>query len=422
MSTLERMVAPVDDRWPAGEDLPADALAQVLLASQLLGSDRAVANFGGGNTSAKGRTVDHAGREVDAIWVRGSGSDLATMEAKDFTPLRLAELLPLLQRAEMSDEDMVAHLVCCQLDPAAPRSSIETLLHAFVPAPHVHHTHPDAINVLAGTREGERLVGECFGDEAVWIPYIRPGFTLAKQVGTAVGENPGLRLVVLANHGLVVWGHSAEEAYRRTIEVINRAAEFVNARTADTPRFGGSPGPGLDRRELLREVLPALRGAVSEERSKVLVVDTSPRAVEFVSSRDAAELVSVGAACPDHLVHTKRLPLWVPFDPEREDAATLVGRVRTLAARYRGDYRGYVERNRDGGTEPADPDARIVLVQNVGLIGVGTSPREALLSRDLYHRAIEVMAGAHAPRGFHSLTEQEGFAGADLPLGLYQTA
>ena len=420
MSTLERMVALVEDRWPAGEDVPDDALGQVLLASHLLGSDRAVANFGGGNTSAKGRTTDHVGRDLDAIWVKGSGSDLATVEAKDFTPLRLDEVLPLFDREEMSDEDMVAHLARCQLDPAAPRSSIETLLHAFVPATHVHHTHPDAINVLAGTREGERLVAECFGDKAAWIPYIRPGFTLAKQVGEAVRENPGLGLVVLAKHGLVVWGDTAEEAYRRTIEVINRAAEFVNTKTADTPRFGGSLAPALDRRELLREVLPALRGAVSEERSKVLVFDTSPRAVEFVSSRDAAELVSVGAACPDHLVHTKRLPLWVPFDPEREVVATLVERVRRLAARYRGDYRGYVERNRDTSTEPADPDARIVLIQHVGLIGVGTSPREARLSRDLYHRAIEVMAGAHALGGFTSLTEEESFAVEYWPLELYK--
>jgi rhamnulose-1-phosphate aldolase/alcohol dehydrogenase len=420
VSTLERMVAPVEDRWPTGEDVPDDALGQVLLASHLLGSNRAVANFGGGNTSAKGRTTDHVGRDVDAIWVKGSGSDLATMEAKHFTPLRLGEVLPLFEREEMSDEDMVAHLARCQLDPAAPRSSIETLLHAFVPATHVHHTHPDAINVLAGTREGERLVAKCFGDQAAWIPYIRPGFTLAKQVGTAVRENPGLRLVVLAKHGLVVWGDSAEEAYRRTIDAINRAAEFVNAITADTPRFGGSPGPAPDRRELLRAVLPALRGAVSEERSKILAIDTSPRAVEFVSSRDAAELVSVGAACPDHLVHTKRLPLWVPFDPEREDASTLVERVRTLAAGYRDDYRGYVERNRDSATVPADPDARIVLVQNVGLIGVGASPREALLSRDLYHRAIEVMAGAHALGGFTSLTEEESFAVEYWPLELYK--
>ena len=194
-----------------------------------LGADRTVANVGGGNTSAKGTTVDHVGRTVEAMWVKGSGSDLATMTADDFTALRLDEVLPLLERDAMPDEEMVAHLARCQTDPAAPRSSIETLLHAFIPAPHVHHTHPDAINVLAGTKDGERLVAECFGEEAAWIPYVRPGFTLAKQVGLAVRRNPRLKLVVLAKHGLVVWGDSAEEAYRRTIEVVNRAVEIGRA-------------------------------------------------------------------------------------------------------------------------------------------------------------------------------------------------
>jgi rhamnulose-1-phosphate aldolase/alcohol dehydrogenase len=420
VSTLERMVALAEDRWPAGGEVPDDALGQVLLASHLLGADRAVANYGGGNTSAKGTTADHAGRELDAIWVKGSGSDLATMGPEDFTPLRLDEVLALFERDEMSDEDMVAYLARCQIDPAAPRSSIETLLHAFVPAPHVHHTHPDAINVLAGTRDGERLVAECFGDGAAWIPYIRPGFTLAKQVGGAVRGNPRLRLVVLAKHGLVVWGDSAEEAYRRTIEAVNAAAEFVNARTAELPRFGGSRPRGEVDGELLRAVLPALRGAVSSERSKVLVVDTSTRVQELVSSQDAPELVSVGAACPDHLVHTKRVPLWVPFDPESEDAAVLAERIRSLAAGFRDDYRAYVERFRDAATEPADPDARVVLIQHVGLVGVGTSPREARLSRDLYHRAIEVMAGAHALGGFTSLTEEESFAVEYWPLELYK--
>jgi rhamnose utilization protein RhaD (predicted bifunctional aldolase and dehydrogenase) len=210
MSVVARMIAPVDDRWPTDRaEVPGDALGQVLLASHLLGSDRAVANFGGGNTSAKGTTTDHAGRRIDAMWVKGSGSDLASMQASDFTPLRLQETLPLLERDEMSDEDMVAYLARCQIDPAAPRSSIETLLHAFIPAAHVHHTHPDGINVLAGTPDGERLLAECFGNEAAWIPYIRPGFTLAKQVGLAVRDNHGLKLVVLAKHGLVVWGDSA---------------------------------------------------------------------------------------------------------------------------------------------------------------------------------------------------------------------
>jgi rhamnulose-1-phosphate aldolase/alcohol dehydrogenase len=417
MTTLAQMIAPAEDRWPAS--VPDDALGQVLLASHLLGSDRAVANFGGGNTSAKGSARDHVGRELEVMWVKGSGSDLATMGRGDFTPLRLDEMLAVFDRAEMSDEEMVAHLARCQLDPAAPRSSIETLLHAFVPAPHVHHTHPDGINVLAGTRDGERLVAECFGDEAAWIPYIRPGFTLAKQVGTAVRDNPSLRLVVLAKHGLVVWGDSAEEAYRRTIEVINRAVDFVNATTAGEQRFGGPAAP-TDRADVVSAVLPALRGAVSSERPKVLVVDTSPRAREFVCSRAAPELVGVGAACPDHLVHTKRVPLWIPFDPSHEDADTLVARIRERAAAFREEYRAYVDRHRDDSTEPADPDARVVLIQHVGLVGVGPTTKAARLSRDLYHRAIEVMAGAHALGGFVSLDDAESFAIEYWPLELYK--
>ena len=397
------MIAPVEDRWGG---VSGDALEQVLYASRLLGSDRAVANFGGGNTSAKGRAIDHVGREIEVMWVKGSGSDLATMEREDFTALRLEELLAVFEREELSDEVMVAHLARCQVDPVAPRSSIETLLHAFVPFAHVHHTHPDAINVLAGTRDGERLVAECFGGEAVWVPYIRPGFALAKQVGAAVRENLGLRLVVLAKHGLVVWGESAEEAYRRTVEVINRAVVFVNARTDGLERFDGAAGES--RPELLRELLPTLRGAVSSERAKVLVVDTSPRVMEFVSSRAAPELTDIGAACPDHLVHTKRLPLWIPFDP---DVAVLRERIVERAAAYREAYRAYGD---------ADPDARVVLVQHVGLVGVGISTKRAGLSRDLYHRAIEVMAGAHALGGFVSLDEAESHAIEYWPLELYK--
>lgn len=422
MSVVAQMIARAEDRWPTdASQVPDGALGQVLLASHLLGSDRAVANFGGGNTSAKGTTTDHLGRTIEAMWVKGSGSDLATMQARDFTPLRIEETLPLLERDEMSDEDMVAYLARCQIDPAAPRSSIETLLHAFIPAAHVHHTHPDGINVLAGTKDGERLVAECFGEEAAWIPYIRPGFTLAKQVGLAVRDNPHLKLVVLAKHGLVAWGDTAEEAYKRTIEVINQAVDFVNAKTSGKDRFDGTlDAPALDRDGLLLELLPALRGAVSSERQKVLVIDTSPRVVEFVSSKAAPELTNIGAACPDHLVHTKRVPMWVPFDPASEDATTLRERIRELAARYCANYRAYVDEHVDETTVPSDPDARVVLIQHVGLIGVGSTVKNASLSRDLYHRAIEVMAGAHALGGFTSLTAAESFAVEYWPLELYK--
>src|SRR3712207_3151678 len=180
------------------------------------------------------------------MWVKGAGSDLATMGPQHFTGLKLDEVVPLMERDSMSDEEMVAYLSRCMLDPTMPRASIETLLHAFVPAAHVHHTHPDGINVFAGTADGERLIRECFGDAAAWIRYIRPGFTLSKQVGEAARANPELKLVVLAKHGLVVWGDSAEEAYRRTIEVIDQAVDFANERAAGTPRFGG-PHPHARR-------------------------------------------------------------------------------------------------------------------------------------------------------------------------------
>jgi rhamnulose-1-phosphate aldolase/alcohol dehydrogenase len=323
----------------------------------------------------------------------------------------------------MSDEDMVAYLARCQLDPKMPRASIETLLHAFVPAPHVHHTHPDGINVLAGTADGERLVQECFGDAAAWIPYIRPGFTLSRQVGEAARANPDLKLVVLAKHGLVVWGDSAEEAYRRTIEVINQAVTFVNERTGDTPRFGGRhPAADRARPELLQQLLPAIRGAVSSERAKLLTTDTSERSVEFASSAEAEHLVTVGAPCPDHLVHTKRVPLWIPYDPETDDAETLRERITERAEAFRADYGEYIEAHGDETTEPADPDPRIVLIQHLGLVSTGTTTKTSLIARDLYHRAIEVMAGAQALGEFVSLDAAESFAIEYWPLELYKLA
>src|SRR4051794_9395573 len=411
MSTVTPIIDHVEDLWP--DEVPEGTLDQLVLASHLLGANRAVSNFGGGNTSAKGTAVDHVGREVNVMWVKGSGSDLATMGPEHFTGLRLDEVLPLLERDEMSDEDMVAYLAQCQISPAMPRASIETLLHAFVPAPHVHHTHPDGINVLAGTADGERLIHECFGDEAAWIPYIRPGFTLSKQVGTAVRENPNLKLVVLAKHGLIVWGDTAEEAYRKTIDVINQAVAFVNERTGDVSRFGGRK---LEPAGSMQELLPAIRGAVSSERAKVLLVDTSERVMEFVCSEQAPALVQVGAPCPDHLVHTKRLPLWVSRDDARPE------RIAELAEAYRADYRRYWEQFADDGTPEGDPDPRIVLVEGMGMVSTGTTTKASKVSRDLYHRAIEVMAGAQALGEFVSLDAAESFAIEYWPLELYKLA
>ena len=227
----------------------------------------------------------------------------------------------MLERDEMSDEEMVAHLARCQIDPAAPRSSIETLLHAFIPAPHVHHTHPDGINVLAGTRDGERLVGRVLRRSgSMDSGYIRPGFTLAKQVGARRSRGTRhLKLVVLAKHGLVVWGDTAEGAYKRTIEVIQPGRRLRQCE--DRGRSRGSTARSCARRSDRDAVL--LRGAAGTEGRGV---ERAPQGIgrRHVGERGARvrphrttapQLTDVGAACPDHLVHTKRLPMWVGFDP-----------------------------------------------------------------------------------------------------------
>ena len=394
--------------------------------SNLLGTDRAVANYGGGNTSTKTREKDHSGREVDVLWVKGSGSDLATIEARQFTGLKLDEVLALEDREEMSDEEMVAYLASCQLKPDMPRGSIETLLHAFVPYAQVDHTHPDAINMICCSEGGEALARECFGEEAVWIPYIRPGFTLSKQVGEAMKSNPNAKFVLLAKHGLVTWGETHEESYGRTIEAINRAAEFVASRAGE-PFGGRTVEPPLpDRREeLLAEVLPALRGTLSsgtdEPSHKILRTDFSSEDIlTFVCGRDSKELSQVGAACPDHLVRTKVRPLWVDFDPESEGADELRERLVEGIARYREDYEAYFSRHEEANEEMFDPNPRVVFVQGVGLIAAAKNAKEAALSRDFAFRAINVMRGAHALGGYVSLTEEESYAVEYWPLELYK--
>jgi rhamnulose-1-phosphate aldolase/alcohol dehydrogenase len=411
----------VANLWDPPEGL-GEELDALVYRSNLLARDRAVLNFGGGNTSVKVRQLDHAGRETSVLWVKGSGSDLATITADGFAGLRVDEVLPLTGREAMTDEEMVAYLSCCQLRPAMPRPSIETLLHAFVPHPHVDHTHPDAIGSIVGAVDGERLAQECYGADAVWVPYLRPGFALSKLVAAAVEAHPEAKLVLLGKHGLVTWGDTAAECYASTLDAINRAASFVEERSKGEA-FGGSRRKPLDaaaREALLAEVLPSLRGALSVDGPRVLQVDTSPEVLEFVTGRDSAELSQVGAACPDHLVHTRRRPVWVPFDPDRDSATALRERILAEVAAFQQRERAYFERYRADGDTMLDPSARVVLIEGVGLVGVGRTLKGARLARDLYHRAIAVMRGAAGIGGFVSLDDEESYGIEYWPLELYK--
>jgi len=223
-------------------------LAQLVARSRKLGADRSIANWGGGNTSAKAEEVDFRGRRARILWVKGSGSDLATVTEASFTGLYLDDVLPLLERERMSDTEMVDYLAHCFYEPGRPRPSIETLLHGFLPFDHVDHTHADATNYFACAEDGEKLARDCFGDDLIWIPYRRPGFGLAREVALAVRANSHARLVILAKHGLITWGETDEEWPRIVItrRVANDGGRYFGPITT-----GGSPQRTLDLLERL---------------------------------------------------------------------------------------------------------------------------------------------------------------------------
>jgi rhamnulose-1-phosphate aldolase/alcohol dehydrogenase len=427
VGALRGIPAPAD-RWD-GASAGEGVLDALVYRSNLLGADRALANQGGGNTSSKETTIDHAGREQRVLWVKGSGTDLASITAAGFPGLRLDEILPLRERESMDDATMVDHLLRSGLAPTQPRPSIETLLHAFIPATHVDHTHPDAIIALTSSPDGRSLAEEAFGVEAVWLDYQRPGFDMSKRIADLLDANPAARAVLLEKHGLVTWGETPEESYRGTIEFVTRAVRAIEAAAGGRFGLGGAKVAALEGDEakaLLSQALPALRGALlADADGVVLEVDGSPEAVAFASSVRAREVSQIGAPCPDHLINTKHKPLVAQFDPESDDAGALADAFRSGVADYAAWYRRYYEDNLDEETRafPIDPAGpRVVLVPGVGIVTAGPDAGRARFARDLYQRAIAVEDSADALGGFRSLSEREAFAIEYWPLERYKLA
>ncbi|MGH2389705.1 MAG: bifunctional aldolase/short-chain dehydrogenase [Chloroflexota bacterium] len=413
---------------------PPTLLAQLTARSRRLGADRSVCNWGGGNTSVKAEEVDFRGRRRAVLWVKGSGSDLATVTEASFAGVYMEDMLPLLERERMSDVEMVDYLAHCAYELGRPRPSIETLLHAFIPARHIDHTHADATNFLACSAAGERLARDIFGDALLWIPYARPGFALARAVGLAVRANPQATLVILAKHGLITWGESDEECYASTLDHIGRARRFVEARYAAIP-FGGprvTAVPPEERRAVAAAVMPTLRGLVGARRSAILKFEDTPDLVDFASSAGTLRLTEIGAACPDHLVHTKPWPLLVDWRPEQGIPA-LEEAMRTGVQGFVARYEEYLEANASQNLDPdadqavyraadaaADPAPRVILIPGIGAITTGKDAANADVAAQLYHRAVAVMRGAEACGGFVSLTAAESYAVELWPLEQYK--
>lgn len=391
--------------------------------SNLIGSDRTVCNWGGGNTSTKGTIKNFKGETIEVLWVKGSGSDLASIQPASFTALNLQDIRPLYARDEMSDEEMVRYLANCMIDASHPRASIETLLHAFLPFKHVDHTHPDAIISICCAHNGKDIAKEIFGDRFVWVPYIRPGFALSKMIAKSVAEHPKAELVLMEKHGLVTWGNTAEDSYYRTIAIIEEAERYIHSKINEVTTFGGekfTPVEPKKRDEILTEILPIVRGSISTLKKSLLSVDCSDTVLQFVNSNNVKQLAAVGAACPDHLVHTKMTPLFIDYNPVQDSLDELIQKIQRGIRTYKATYETYFNTHKNSQDIMFDPAPRVILLPGIGMINTGKSAAMAKVSGDLYNRAIAVMRGTTALGEFVSLNENESYQIEYWPLELYK--
>lgn len=408
--------------WNAAEAAQNPALDYLVYRSNLLGRDRSVVNIYGGNTSAKLKMIDHVGREVEVLAVKASGSDVLTIVEKGFALLRLDEIYPLFDRDAMTDEEMTAYLERTAFEPGRPRQSIETLLHAFVPFKHVDHTHPDAVISLMCAPDAEAAARDLYGSRMAYVPYIRPGFTLSKWIGQKVRDNPGIECVVMGKHGLVTWSDDPMECYNNSIRIIQEAEDYIADKRKGKKVFGELRIPGLSpekRRAILTEILPVIRGAVSSRRNMILSWDDSDAVLEMVGSTKTPEVSQMGVACPDHLVHTKRQPLFIDWD-ETEGVPSLKEKLKNGVHDFEDRYALYFEENKVPGDVIGDAAPRVILIPGIGMINTGKDYVNADVSNQLYQRAIVVLGGSEALGGFNALTPKEAYEIEYWPLELYK--
>lgn len=416
------MIGSLDSLWDPSHAAQLSPEALLLYRSNLLGADRRITNFGGGNTSAKLRGKDPlTGDDVDVLWVKGSGGDLGTMKLDGFSTLYLRKLLnlPTLYRGPLDEDRMVSLYPHCafNLNPRAP--SIDTPLHAFIDRAHVDHMHPDAVIAIAASSDGQSLTQQIYGTEIGWLPWIRPGFELGLQLQRFVKERPTAKGVILESHGLFTWGASSKECYETTLETINRATAFLAQRNdAHARGFGGArlaPLPPERRRKIAAAVMPAIRGLIGgvmtkQVRYAVGHFDDSSTVLEFVNSEALESLATLGTSCPDHFLRTKIRPLIVPFDPAHEKESDLIARLPAALEAYRTEYAGYYERcKRPNSPKMRDPNAVVYLIPAVGMITFAVDKATARIAAEFYVNAINVMRGASGASTYRGLPEQEAF-------------
>jgi rhamnulose-1-phosphate aldolase/alcohol dehydrogenase len=398
-------------RWRDTEAAGMSPEQLLLYRSNLLGSDLTVTNFGGGNTSAKLAGQDPlSGEAAEVLWVKGSGGDLGSMKLDGFATLYLDRFRATERRyrGPAFEDEMVGYLPHCTFDLNPRAASIDTPLHGLLPFAHIDHVHPDAVIALAASAGGEAATKEIWKGAVGWLAWRRPGFELAVQLRACVEANPGLRAVVLAGHGVISWGEDSRACYENTIALIADAANYLNARLAGRPAFGGVAVPPLEpeaRAAAAAALMPRLRAQMPGERGKIGHFSDDAEALEFTGSKDFARLAAMGTSCPDHFLRTKIAPL--ALDPERmEDDGYLAERFEA----YRQDYAAYYGRcARPTDPKMRDPNPVVILVPGLGRITFAADKTTARLAGEFYGNAINVMRGAEAIGGYVGLPEQEAF-------------
>ena len=402
-------VSPVVSGWDEARAARMDEQQRLVYRSNLLGSDLRITNFGGGNTSAKLVIEDpRSGDLVRVLYVKGSGGDLRSIALDGFAALEMELLLALEKRYRgRAHEDEIAALLDHCIFARNPRPpSIDTALHAFVPDTHVDHVHPDAVIALATCANSEALVREVFAGQVGWLAWQRPGFDLALRVRDLLAASPKLRGIVLAGHGLLSWGKTAEACYANTLALVGSAEAWLAPRVSETRAFGAvrvEPLAPAERMAAAARLLPVLRGKLSTHRRVVAHFDDSPDVLAFTSGERLEELARLGSSCPDHFLRTKVRPL--VLEGEADDDAFDVALTR-----YRVEYEAYYARCKRPDSPPLrDPDPVIVLVPKLGMLAFAADAASARIAAEFYRSAIAVMRGAASVDSYVGLPEQEAF-------------
>ncbi|SDM94100.1 rhamnulose-1-phosphate aldolase/alcohol dehydrogenase [Methylobacterium phyllostachyos] len=406
----------LESRWDESAVAGFDEPALLLYRSNLLGADKRITNYGGGNTSAKVIAKDPlTGQDTRVLWVKGSGGDVGTMKLDGFATLYLDKLEQLrdVYRGPAHEDEMVGYLPHCTfaLNPRA--ASIDTPLHAYLPYRHVDHMHPDAVIAIAATRNSRELTQKIFGDEIGWLPWRRPGFELGLMLSHFAHDNPHAKGVVLESHGLFTWGPDARSCYETTLRIINTAIAWFDRETKGRAVFGGAATetlPLVERRAIAAKLMPEIRGRIGTAERKVGHFDDSAAVLDFVNSKRLRELAALGTSCPDHFLRTKIRPLVLDFDPARDNAESVIAQLDGAIESYRADYAAYYDRCRHPDS-PAmrDANAVVYLVPGVGMITFARDKATARIAGEFYVNAINVMRGASTVDTYVGLPEQEAF-------------